>query len=56
MVLLIMSKSRHHQNFYNIIVDFVNKPVLLRDSPRIHSAIVAFEWFYLSRSCSRMFP
>ena len=49
-----MSKCRQYENHYSVIVNFIDESVFLSNSSGINRAIVSFERFNLSRTCTRM--
>lgn len=46
-----MPESGQNQNFYNIVVDFVDQSVLVCDPSGINCSVITFERFNLSGAC-----
>lgn len=49
--LFVMPESGQNQNFYNIVVDFVDQSVLVCDPSGINCSVITFERFNLSGAC-----
>ena len=53
-MLLVMSKCREHEDLYHVIIDPIDEPVLLCDSPGIDRTVISFQRFDLAGPRSGM--